>query len=251
MKFPFDAVSGALGLVSGMGSSTMTVAPNEDGWEIYNIDPSHTMLSYTVIPRSLFTLAEGEEWIDGDFTVDCDKFKTALGLTKGDDQSFVIAGGRVLMKGNGMTSRFPLELYAAAPKRFPNVEFTATAEIDTEQLRRIVKAGGAGIERTLMIQVTEVGVGMADLTEQQDGITLNIPADECSILEGEGVSSYPMSAFKSIIGVIPKGVVTMRLGTNIPVVLEWGSEEEGDGDAEDGVPGWSTKCFIAPRVEQD
>lgn len=225
-------------LVESGGSSTMTVIPGDDGWEIYSIDPAHVMLSHTEIDKGMF--GDYVKW-DTEVTFDLDKLTKALRLTKGGAGAGAGAGadgrtieltedGRIVLSGAGMTSRFAPVAYCTSPRRIPTIPTTATAEIDPAQMSRMVKAGSNDISACLRIRIGPDGVLFSDLDKQGDGNTLAVPSDECAVLEGTAESMYPMPALKGMVGCIPKGVtVTLKMGTDLPIVMSWGAGEKGNG----------------------
>ncbi len=228
MNTPRDILEYTAALVGSGGSSTMTVIPGDDGWEIYSIDPAHVIISHTEIDKGMF--GDYTKW-DAEVTFDLDKLTKALKLTNADDRTIELTKeGRIVLSGAGMTSRFAPTAYSTCPRRVPNIPATATAEIDPVQLSRMVKAGSNDVSACLRIRIGPDGVVFSDLDRQGDGNTLTVPGDECAVLEGTAESMYPMPAMKGVAGCIPKGVtVTLRLGTDTPLVMSWGAGEKGSG----------------------
>lgn len=218
MKINANSLKQALTVVLSQRITDVTIECKEHGWLMKAMDPSHVAFVKAELKESCF-----EDYAELDnFTVDPEKFAKAIKYL-GSSIEFSLDGGMITMSGNGITSRLSLLAPVEVESRVREMEFPATAIIDSTRFKQILKV--LGDMSSLNIEITEEGLAVDGYKEDGTGSKLELDAEGCVALAGQGRAEYPMSILSTLNSIMPDKVeLEISMGDNFPCRFQYTAE---------------------------
>ena len=221
--------------------SEVKLAVSKDGIDVKAVDPSHVAMLVLKLKGGVFEEFTGEATEIG---VDIEKLKEVLRLSKpGDIIDVQYDGGKRLVLKVGKVTRQMgvVDPAGIADPKVPNVSPPGLAVVEMEELRQGIR-GSESISDHVTITLEPDGFTMHSEGET-DHVDMKLPKEGLAKLEvKEKVRSmYPLDFFSSMVKSIPASQVTLHVGNEYPLKIEFSvAGDKGEG-----------RFLLAPRVEED
>ena len=224
-----------LRIIRSQGAEEVTVVPDDTGWNMIAVSPDHI----TLASASLSGAAFPDGYVPWDtFCANLPMLMEVLsGVKGGCDMD--ISTGRLVIKADGCTYKKPL--YAPMdPPKLPSPDLDTEVMLAAETLKgfldKAAKVGDAGVVR---IAVAADGVHLSAEDEAGYGMTADIPADRCALLDGAATTTYPLKEWCELVKALPADAeLDVRFKDDFPAFV----------GCTDGV--YSARWMCAPRIEE-
>lgn len=212
----------------------VSVRPGSGGWDMVVLSPDHTTMVQMTVHKDAFT--DYEVW--DEFAFDTGDMLEALSTAK-DGVDIDISTGRLVMRSDGMTYRRRILVPEEKRPRIPSLDLSTHVVTPVDRLLQLISKGEKKHGRVVMS--TDIVSFCAAVEDEQGlGVTLEIPADECGVLEGGARSQYSVGSWAAYLKAIPKGtMLDITYDTDYPLVSRY------------SVGNLDTMWMIAPYIERD
>lgn len=211
----------------------VTIHPGENGWHICATNPSHVTLVDLRIGLDAFK--DYEVW--DEFGITTKDVLDALS-TAGPEVEMQLKD-RLILKSDGMRylkAILPPEERMVRP---PSPELSTEFILGSDRLMKLVSKGDSKYGRMLLSVTPDMVTATID-EETGLGVSLEVPAEECTLVLGEASAAYPISAWGPFLKSLPKGtLLDMQFDTNYPLV------------AKASFDGMDITWFVAPHLVED
>ena len=243
MKVPSEPLTALTQVIQCLSQDDIVIRPADEGWKVFCLDPSHTMMANFIINKDQFDEAEYDDEENRiTFAVNRTALSNALKVVSGDTVDLKLDNGKIIISGGGSKVSFALtEFDPNTPIPTPKFQTTVDVEIDSEDLKGILKGAALfkGIEH-IIFEATEEGLTISGGSEHGAEVSSTINQDDCGAFDGVGKTKLALAAILGITATIPKGaIVDVKFGTDLPIILSWGG------------PGWNLKWTAAPLVDRE
>ncbi len=214
----------------------------EDGITLRAVDPAHVAM----VDLSISAAAFEEFKADGiQLGIDIDKLKDVLKLAKGSDIISLfhdVDRNRLILKVVNVTRRMALvDTTSMTDPKVPNIDLPSKVVIATDQVLNGIKASEPISEHIALIASPD-GFELSSEGDT-DSVNLKLPKDLLKELECEETvkSLFSLNYFGKMIKACKAPMITINLGTDYPVKIEYDIAEDTG----------HVRYLLAPRIESD
>ena len=220
MRIATRALKDTVGAASAMGTNELTVKPSENGWAVRMLSPAHTHVMDVVIPAGIFTdYTVGER-----FAVGTERLAKAL-ASCGQTVDVEVTD-RIRLVSDGIKVTIPLVEPEEEQAMKPIEGYTSSVTIPLDVIRRM---SDAAPDKAMSVRVIVNADGVVMDSREDDGVngtSLDIPADDCIVCDGESNSMYAWSMLREFLKAAPRGLdVTVRMGDDFPMEITFETAE--------------------------
>lgn len=211
---PAKALRTAFSSLAAQLMDICTVFPRDDGWHIRAVSPCTTTMVDVVIHRDAF--GDYEPWEPFGVKAEAMLDSLAPGTAEVD---ISLSGGRLIIKDGNMTHRralYPAEDFPRSPDL---VNLASEVMLPMSTLMGVMVKGdpkhGAAV-----LEATPDAYRVSCLDADDMGTVLEIPKEDCMLLDGESKGMFALSAWMPFLRALPKGVdLDMRTSSGFPMVV--------------------------------
>lgn len=216
---------------------------NPEGFSLKAVDPAHVAMVDLKVDKGAFEEFSAEETELG---IDLDKIKEVLRLARAGDLIEIEQDedhNRLILNVGNVSRRMNLvDTTGMSDPKVPNLSLPAKISVGSDELQKGIRAAESVSDHIALTANQEEFEMYSE--GDTDSVSLKLTKDLLVSLEcSEPVRSlFPLDYFSNMVKAIPSGtVVTIRLGNDYPVKMEFTiSEEKGNVD-----------YLLAPRIESD
>lgn len=215
----------------------------KDGITVKAVDPAHVAMVDLFLGKDAFEEYQAE---DQELGIDIDKMKEVLKLARAGEtisMDYDEDKNRLVMNVGNVTRKMALvDTAGMSDPKVPNLNLPVKLSLRAEELRQGIRASESVSDHVALISTPE---GFEMVSEgDTDSVNLKLPKDLLESLEckEKARSLFPLDYFSSMVKAIgATSVVTMYLGTDYPVKMEFPiSDEKGH-----------VSYLLAPRIESE
>lgn len=195
------------------------VKVDEEGWHIYACSVDKVSLVSIDMGKDMFEDYACDKEV---FNFDADKALKAI-KDKGATLELKI-GDMFVVKGDGITSKFALNVPTGVEPRFPKFQPETEVSVLSDQLKKILNAADEKACKEVRFIVSDGGLKVTVYDDVGNGSDLEVPAEECASLEGTASSGYSFNDVKAFVSNLPTGeFVTIKMDSDYPIYIEFES----------------------------
>lgn len=217
-------------------SEALLTSPENGGWQVRATDNAHVcMVNATLDPDSF----SAHQPSDDSVAVDWDKLSDVIGLSNGDEQTEVHTGdGSMTVLFGNITRRLGLlDGSGMTVPNIPDLEPTATAEVELRHLKKAVRATDAITDHTTFKATTDglIVSAKGDI----DDVTYKLPSASLKHfnVDEPARSMYSNGYLFQILKGCAAGKVRLAWSDDHPVSIAWEAN------------GVDVEYLLAPRIE--
>jgi hypothetical protein len=211
----------------------VTIYPDESGWRMRSASRDHVTLVDLCIGKGAFT--DYEVWES--FGIATKDILDALS-TAGPEVDIQLKD-RLILKSEGMRYRKALLPVEENMVRLPTPKLTTEVILSSDKLIRLVSKGDVKYGQMMFTVTPDMFIASID-EEQGLGVSLEIPADECTLLLGGARAAYPVGAWGPFLKALPKGtLLDMQFDDDYPLM------------AKASFDGLDVTWLVAPHLVED
>jgi len=215
----------------------------EDGLTLKVVDPAHVAMAEITLSDKAFESFKAKE---GELGIDINKLSDVLKLAKAGDIIKLRHDeekNSLIVKISNITRRMQLvDTSSLSDPKVPTLTLPVTLTLTAGDLSQGIRASES-VSDHISLSVTPEGFELSSKGDT-DLVNLKLPKDLLKSIEcSETVKSmFSLSYFANMIkAAAPTGEVTLSLGTDYPIMMEF-ALAEGNG---------KVKYLLAPRIEGD
>lgn len=236
MKVPSKPLLSILEMVSVANADSVTVVPEDEGWQFYVRDPSNFMMIAATLNRVAFDEDYDENL--GPFAISIDYLKEAL--SRADNIDMTVENGFMKIAVEGSKSKRRLYALDETPRVFPKIKLKNSVAVESDKLVALAKkrywANASECELGLEIKISESQLTFSFETERE-GYTDEIPVALSDLPNGEQTCHFTPSFLVPALRAIPKGIIiVITMETDKPIIVTANTEI------------YKIDIFVAPRI---